>query len=367
MTRTSIEWVRNQDGSQGFTVNPIRFRNKATGKVGHYCEKVSPGCKYCYASRMQTGPYLSGLEFIAENKDRGELFFDEAVLQQVIRRQKPSTFFWCDMTDLFGPWVSDKWQDRITAVCSLTPQHRHLWLTKRAKEMREYFTELQDGRVDDVYEAATDMAHADFRNTAYLQSKADRLIDNWPLSNLGLGVSAEDQDRAYERIPNLLMTPAAMRYMSGEPLLGALEVSHWLTQWTGRNSSLPKPLSTALATLPDIHGLDWVITGGETGLGARPMPPEWPRAIRDQCQQAKVPYFHKHNGEWSPMCENFHKVSNHTYSHDTLAWNRDGTPYNAFNPPAGSFPSRMMYRVGKKAAGRKLDGRTWDELPEMLR
>ena len=71
MTRTSIEWVRNQDGSQGFTVNPIRFRNTETGKVGHYCEKVSPGCKNCYASRMQKGPYLSGLEFTTENKNRG--------------------------------------------------------------------------------------------------------------------------------------------------------------------------------------------------------------------------------------------------------------------------------------------------------
>ena len=71
MNRTSIEWCTH-------TVNPIRFRNKETGKVGHYCEKISPGCKNCYASRMQTGPYLSGLEFKAENRDKGEVFFDEA-------------------------------------------------------------------------------------------------------------------------------------------------------------------------------------------------------------------------------------------------------------------------------------------------
>jgi Bacteriophage protein gp37 len=333
MTRTSIEWVRNQDGTQGFTVNPIRFRNKKTGKVGHYCEKLSPGCKHCYASRMQTGPYLSGLEFTAENKDRGELFFEDEVIQQVLWRRKPATFFWCDCTDLFGPWVKDSWIDRIVGCCALTPQHRHLWLTKRADRMREYCHTSKQIKYGKYLDIGTCKAY------------------DWPLPNLGLGVSAEDQERANKRIENLRQTPAAMRFLSAEPLLSALDVSPWLTRWTGQGSGLPKPLSTALATLPDIHGLDWVITGGETGPGASPMPPEWPRAIRDQCQAAGVPYFHKHNGEWS--------VSNN---------GRDLFKVGQCDDvPIGDGLHHRMFRVGKKAAGRLLDGRTWDELPEMLR
>jgi len=338
MTRTSIEWVRNQDGSQGFTVNPIRFRNTETGKVGHYCEKVSPGCKNCYASRMQKGPYLSGLEFTTENKNRGELFFDKNVLQQVLRRRKPSTFFWCDMTDLFGPWVPDDWIDRIAATCALTPWHRHLWLTKRAKRMWEW--SKADERInvfDHIIAMSKDPDLPD----------SDALTDpDWPFANLGLGVSAEDQERADERIPDLLVTSAAMRFVSVEPMLGAVADFH---VWRHATK------------------IDWVIVGGESGPGARPMRPDWPRSIRDQCQTAGVPFFFKQWGEWSLECESFHKVSDHLYSHKTFAWNRDGTPYSALNPPLGSFPSQMMYRVGKKAAGRILDGRTWDEMPEMLK
>jgi protein gp37 len=382
MTRTSIEWVRNRDGSQGFTVNPIRFQNKETGKVGHYCEKVSPGCKNCYASRMQKGPYLSGLEFIAENKDKGELFFDESVLHQVLRRQKPSTFFWCDCTDLFGPWVPDEWRDRIAAVCALTHQHRHLWLTKRAKRMREYWAN-HHARLHRIFTAAAGMGK--LAGSLVWKSFSEGIVR--PLPNLGLGVSAEDQERYDERYPELEKTPADMRFLSLEPMLSDITM-----RFVHFGKSHGKPDCVAC---PRCHGTmsepvpgggktcrvcfdspggqgyfglpNWVIVGGESGPGARPMHPDWARSVRDQCQAAGVPFFFKQWGEWAPECETFHKVSDHRYSHETFAWNRDGTPYNALNPAVGSFPSQMMYRVGKRAAGRLLDGRTWDEMQEMLK
>lgn len=124
MAETKIEWVIGPDGSRGHSVNPIRFRNIETGKVGHFCEKISAGCKNCYSSTMQK-PYLSGLEFIAENRDKGELFLDDAALESVLRRRKPTGYFWCDMTDMFGAWVPDEWIDRCLDVMTMTPRHRH--------------------------------------------------------------------------------------------------------------------------------------------------------------------------------------------------------------------------------------------------
>ena len=303
---TKIEWVKNQDGTQGFTVNPIRFRNKATGKVGHYCEKCSPGCKNCYSSRMQAGPYLSGLEFIAANKEKGELFLDEDVLQKVLRRRKPTTYFWCDMTDLFGEWVPDEWIDRCAAVCALTPQHRHLWLTKRAKRMRKYF-------VDAAQEPEDIRDRIDSAAEGFGACHANIHEDRWPLPNLGLGVSAEDQERYDERYPELSKTPTAMRFLSLEPMLS------WIYMrfvHPGKSSgkadcvacprchgtmSQPAPTGGKACGLcfdsPGGQGYfelpNWVIAGCESGTNARLMLMDWAKIAKDQCQAAGVPFFLK--------------------------------------------------------------------------
>ena len=124
MTKTPIQWT-------DFSVNPFKFRNLETGKVGHHCTKISDGCKLCYASKLNGGPYLSGLTYIAENKAKGEFFLDEAVLQKVLKRKKPARIFWCDMTDMFLEDYPDDWIDRCFAVMALTPQHTHQVLTDR--------------------------------------------------------------------------------------------------------------------------------------------------------------------------------------------------------------------------------------------
>jgi len=328
MAETSIEWVISPDGSQGHTVNPIRFRNLETGKAGHHCEKISAGCKNCYASAMQK-PYLSGLEFVTENRQRGEFFLDGAALESVLRRRIPTTYFWCDMTDLFGSWVPDEWIDRVFAGMALTPQHRHIVLTKRAARMREYWTsDLFARLVCCCNRTATgeDPHSWTGPNLTTIARKYRREPHQMrlPLPNVILGVSCENQAAADERIPHLLRTPAACRMVSMEPLLG--DVRLWKLQSLDYHDNSigyeTYPLSGRQA-MPDCDWkhprLDWVIVGGESGPGARPMHPDWARSLRDQCTAAGVPFFFK---QWGG--------------------------------------------VHKKAAGRLLDGRVWDERPEVL-
>ena len=288
---TKIEWVRNRDGTQGETINPFRARNKATGAIGHFCEKVGPGCKNCYASRLQCRFGL--FPFVAENRDKVELFLDESKLQEVLRRRKPTTWFWCDMTDMFWDGYPDEWRDRCFAVMALTPQHMHIVFTKRAGEMRDYLS-----------------------NEHRLRMKVT--LGPLPLPNVWLGVSVEDRKNK-DRIELLRQAPAAIRFLSLEPLLEDIGML-------------------------DLTGIHWVICGGESGPGARPAPPDWFRSARDQCQAAGVPFFFKHWGEWSPV--------------------GDAKRHVCRDVPIGDGTHHRMFRVGGKNAGRLLDRRTWDEMPE---
>ena len=269
MGETKIEWVIGPDGSRGHTINPIRFRNLETGQVGHHCQKISPGCANCYASTMQS-PYLSGLEFIAENRAKGKFFLEQKALDQVLRRRKPMGYFWCDMTDMFGEWVPDEWIDQCFGVMAATPQHRHFVLTKRPNRAAKYYNQFALDGQGFVTRGGVDY------------SAATAITDpaRWPLPNVWLGVSVEDQQRADERIPHLLTTPAAVRFLSVEPLLGPVDLSHYL--------GAPFPPNG-------------VIVGGESGPGARPCAVEWVRSIQQQCQQAGVRFFFKQWGAYPTM------------------------------------------------------------------
>lgn len=253
MNKTPIEWT-------DFTVNPFRFRNLETGKVGHHCDKISAGCKNCYSSAMQAGPYLSGLTFIEENKPKGEFFLDDSVLQQVLRRRKPCRIFWCDMTDMFLSDYPEEWIDRCFAVMALTPHLTHQILTKRADRMREYCAnplrgEIINQQIHRWHEAGMPGAAP---GVSYY-----RVNKSWPHYHVWLGVSVEDQQRK-SRIDILRVTPAAVRFVSFEPLL------------------------EDLGDL-DLSGIGLAIWGGESGPGARPCNTEWIRggmqhARRDGCR-----------------------------------------------------------------------------------
>ena len=286
MSKTSIEWTE-------FSVNPIRYRNLETGKVGHYCEKVSAGCKNCYSSQMQKGPYLSGLEFVASNKGKGEHFFEPKVIEQIIARRKPTEYFWCDMTDLFGDWVPTAWIAKCFAAMALTQQHTHITLTKRPQRMCE-LVNMSD------FEALVSGAVAD------LVATTDALgsLNSWPPPNWVAGTSCENQPAADERIPWLLQTQAATRCLSLEPLLGPIDLEQYL--WaSGSDTSVycdrnghrrSGGAGGQTITSTPLNAIHSVICGGESGPNARPCSVNDIRSIVRQCSAAGTKCFVKQLG-----------------------------------------------------------------------
>lgn len=220
MAETSIQWTDH-------SINPIRARLKSDRrKVGHYCEKISSGCANCYSSNFQPRfglPMFGGTS--GPRRDEVELFLDQSKLDEVLRRKKPTKYFWCDMTDLFGEWVPDEWIDRCFAVMALTPHHTHQVLTKRAGRLHKHMTyrdsptfigiemnRLMPGWRDEGPPVGGEVGSRQY----------------WPLPNVWLGVSVENQQTADERIPPLLKTPAAVRFLSCEPLLSAVDLSEYI-------------------------------------------------------------------------------------------------------------------------------------------
>jgi len=263
--RTSIQWT-------DATWNPIRARGD--GKVGWHCEKVSPGCAHCYSERLN-GRLGNGLSYTKGNRESIELSLDEKILFQPLHWRSSRRVFVCSMTDLFADFILDAWLDRMFAVMALCPQHTFQVLTKRAGRMREYLR--NEERPDSVDEAAgsLDACHAN-------------LDGRWPLPNVWLGISAEDQERADERLPLLLETPAAVRFVSYEPALGPVEFQ--------ANRGWLEPFQETDPMLKRTPRVDWLIIGGESGRGARPMNIAWAREILAQCHAAGIPVFVKQLG-----------------------------------------------------------------------
>lgn len=341
------------------------------------CTLVSEGCRYCYAAllaatRLQFHWSRKGLATrtaAGVARFTGEVRFNEEWLDQPLRWRKPRMIFVCAHGDLFHERVPYEWIDRIFAVMALAPQHKFQVLTKRPERLRRYVSEVADESHD-----ATVKRFAPHMALPWPQGWPGF---EWPLPNVWLGTSCEDQATADQRIPHLLVTPAAVRFVSCEPLLSGLDLSEWLHD--GRRKSLSgadrsRPVQGgagrndlaaggavryhAVDRLCDRDSkelgsprLDWVIVGGESGRNARPMHPEWAGSIRDQCVAAGVPFFFKQWGEWSP------NGGPNDGPPDYLA--NDGM-LKIDDPDLHVVP---MVRLGKKRAGRLLDGRTWNELP----
>lgn len=276
MGDSKIQWT-------GKTWNPFRSRNKVTGKVGWFCEHVSEGCRNCYAEKMNVNTYFgNGLDYKPAALDQIELFLDENILRQPLHWRKPSKVFPCSMTDAFGRFVSDEWLDRMFAVAALAKQHTFQFLTKRADRAQEYMQRLSRS-VEPLEKAARSMGHT-FKFRSPLDGKEYGLLP-WPIPNVWLGVSVEDQKTADERIPPLLQTPATVRWISAEPLLGPVNLNNFLyTRFQ-------------MGGARDMYNqLDWVVVGGESGKQAREFDVAWALSIIRQCGDAKVPVFVKQLG-----------------------------------------------------------------------
>ena len=337
---TGIEWT-------DATWNPV------TG-----CTKVSPGCDRCYAETFaERWRGTPGHHF-----EQGfDLTLRSERLGQPLRWTRPRRIFVNSMSDLFHEGIPDGFIARVWDVMAQCPQHTFQILTKRHARMRSWVRRWADTTGDEQAGGGgfPSMPRGPEAVRATYASGRARLfaemLDSmgeppdgcayplydwmegprwWPsvLPNVWLGVSVEDQKWADIRIPVLLDTPAAVRWISAEPLLGPVDLNDCAgvdalqQDWIGGpggGSGAPHPF------------LDWVVVGGESGRDARPMDHRWARSLRDQCTSASVPFLFKQWGQWAPDGDSPDQTNNHS----------------------------MVWCASKKAAGRELDGRTWDEYP----
>lgn len=335
---SKIEWTDS-------TWNPIRARDRKTGKIGWHCEHATTGCEFCYAEvfnkRLGTG-----LPFKPGHRKDIEIFLDEKMLFAPLRWKRPRKIFVCSMTDLFASFVPDEWIDKVFAVMALCPQHTFQCLTKRAKRMRDWFvTTSQDDkscdRLTDIIAWAYAIGGIELQTGEMIASDADILSiqERWPLPNVWLGVSAERQQEWDERKEHLRNTPAVIRFASFEPLLGPIKEE-----------------------LPLSDFIDQAIVGGESGKDARPMHPAWARDLRDQCVAAGVPFFFKQWGIWHPIEGSPRMVREGDYF---LCSDGRGGALGADLGSPFEGEALPLRRVGKKSAGRLLDGREWNEFPHV--
>ncbi|WP_109507321.1 DUF5131 family protein [Nocardioides speluncae] len=343
---TKIEWA-------DATWNPV------TG-----CDEVSPGCDHCYAKtfaerfRGVPGHYFEDGFDVQLRPDKLDL---------PLRWTKPRRVFVNSMSDLFHKDIPDEYIARVFAVMAIARAHTFQVLTKRHGRMRSLLSSLRFWiQVETLAYLMACGEDDDVDGGRALQVReAQRLPDGsipqvWPLPNVWLGVSVEDQQRADLRIPALLDTPAAVRFLSCEPLLGRVDLLEAINQ---------EPLA-AYQFRPG--GIDWVIVGGESGHGARPMHPDWARSLRDQCTKAGVPFHFKQRGEWTWIEPDRFRIPTKPYSDRVAVMHPAGmtamTKRNPFNPFERGHPDwhTRIERVGKLRAGRELDGRTWDEFPEAV-
>ena len=291
---TSIEWTAtvHPDGSvtKGRTWNPVRG-----------CSIVSPGCINCYAMKQAhrfsgKGRAYEGLtkQTSAGPQWTGKVRTVESALLDPLKWRKPQRVFVNSMSDLFHEGVPDAFVDRVFAAMSLAKRHTFQILTKRPERMREYFA-CQDAH---GFSRESNINGAIWSTLGTPRgSKIHHGGDwrcKWPLPNVWLGVSAENQQAADERIPLLLETPAAVKFVSLEPLIGPIDI-RWGTPGGRFKQYLPAPGPPGHPR-DRFHWLNWIIVGGESGPGARPCDVAWIRSIVEQCQSASVPVFVKQLG-----------------------------------------------------------------------
>jgi len=340
--RTGIQWTES-------TWNPL---------LG--CRRISPGCQNCYAETL-AATRLATQAGYRDTTTNGRwngtsVWAGEKRLMDPVRWGRGRRVFVCSMSDLFLDTHPAERIAEVFAVMAAASHHTFQVLTKRPERMRDLLADVDDGVHGDGLRGRAFEAAFRLRKSATGPQAAafDRAISRieffWPLRNVWCGVTAEDQQRLDERLPFLLDVPAAVRFLSCEPILGPIV--------------LPSEALTR-------GGVSWVIAGGESGGGdVRLMHPSWPRGLRDACVSAGVAFHFKQHGEWRP------KLASIAGSPEPVArgsgwgtlardgtWHPTATPWNGHQDADSPTGEVVMVRTGKHEAGRVLDGRTWDEWP----
>lgn len=353
---TGIEWTDE-------TWNPVRG-----------CTRVSPECVNCYAERQairharEGNPY-HGLVRSTSNGPQwtGAIRTVPELLEAPLHWKQPKRIFVNSMSDLFHEDVPDEYIDQIFAVmcrcCSRFPEQRlysHTFqiLTKRAERMQRYMADPR--RAEQVFIAC--------HKTPLCGRSSEPA---WPLPNVWLGVSAGNQQYADERIPLLLQTPAAVRFVSYEPALGPIDFTPYVARCDGvlqcpkcgffTNRWAAEPCPNDGEQLRASTRINWLIAGGESGPNARPAHPDWFRSARDQCAATGVAFFFKQWGEWEPRDEwSAHRGGGRFEPMVAIMPDGSGCPHNSVPQDVGAW---RMAKVGKKTSGRLLDGREHSEFP----
>ncbi|WP_421988519.1 phage Gp37/Gp68 family protein [Roseococcus sp.] len=349
---TKIEWADH-------TFNPW------TG-----CQRVSPGCDHCYAeaqAKRNTSTF-GAWGAHAERKRTSESYWRQPLKwnSEACKAGTRPRVFCASMADVFDNQVPESWRADLWNLIAATPHLDWLLLTKRPQLIAKMLP-------------VASAPNPDYRPWP----------EPWPWRNVWLGTTVENQAEADRRIPQLLAVPAAKRFLSCEPLLGAVD----LRKVQGPNGIQVVDSLRGTSRDPEWSApsarIDWVICGGESGPGARPMHPDWARSLRDQCAAAGAPFFFKQWGDWKPICEGGDDWHDHLYSSNrkaregedqdivderygrtckvpTAQMRPDGRHFDKdrfSNPEAFGAGSMMVFQIGKKAAGRLLDGREHIEVP----
>lgn len=314
------------------------------------CTKVSPGCDHCWLKDMDKRFHPKNLEGVTPRYDRLEI---------PLRVKKPT--IWAVWSDLFHEAVPTDFIEKAFGVMGQLPGHTFLVLTKRPERALAMMPDIIDATQDLVF----------------------------GFDNVYFGTTAENQEQADKRIPILLQIPAAHRFVSIEPMLSAINIDQYLRcpvcGYTPYDVGLHMDHRLCKGPGP---GLSWVVLGGETGHGARPMHPDWVRSVRDQCVSARVPFFFKSWGEWKPIARCYEErecpdqpgvIDGDWPLSEVADWENQAKEIIALEP-SGDIPhwshrdkyfvhyqpspnAYWMVRAGKKKAGRLLDGREWSEVP----
>lgn len=337
---SKIEWT-HRPGTKSEVWNPVQG-----------CSLESQGCANCYAMTFAhrfsgPGAPFEGLTKKTNSgvKWNGNIRLVTEALHKPLSWKTPRTCFVNSMSDLFHEKVPFDFIDNVFAVMDCCPQHTFIILTKRSKRMKQYFDEKREWHVSQL-------------KYAYKSDDAD--LSAWPLKNVWMGVSVENQEKADERIPDLLRIPSEIRFLSCEPLIGPI--------------SLDKC----------IHLLNWVIVGGESGHNASPMHPDWVRDLRNECRSHNVPFFFKQWGEFRPFEESYPpfyrdcaigiEVDGHFMNFIDYNHKSEAGKYNGFRwmPAMESITYCLEHkssncswlRMGKKESGNFLDGVQHLEFPK---
>ncbi len=307
MKKTKIEWA-------DFTWNPVDG-----------CSKVSEGCRNCYAERHARR--LWGMRFFTEIRCHPEKLGQPEIIK------KPSKVFVCSMGDLFHEDVSDTFIGDVFSKMAMAHQHTFLVLTKRPERAYRWFTQYYNGGF-----TAEELIRG--RVNTLLHRHPSEPIEGWrwPLKNVWMGTTTENQPMADERVPWILRIPAALRFVSVEPMLGAV-IFRKIVMPDGDH--LGNFFNHGTGT-----GIDWVICGGESGPSARITHPNWVKDLLGQCQDTRIPFFFKQWGEWLPI--------------------EGEVPAEYTEHPMRKLGDGITFvRLGKRLSGDIVAGRQWHEYPEV--